>query len=51
MAIPEAAGCRHIPIAGGPSRRIGYARIRRRHVPPVQKAFIAWLRELCRQSR
>lgn len=51
MAIPEAAGCRHIPIAGGPSRRIGYARIRRRHVPPAQMAFIAWLRELCRQSR
>jgi LysR family transcriptional regulator, hydrogen peroxide-inducible genes activator len=48
MALQDATGCRHIPIAGGPQRRIGFARIRRKHVPPAQKAFIAWLRELCR---
>lgn len=48
MAVQEANGCRHVPITGGPSRRIGYAQIRRPYVPPAQKAFIAWLKELRR---
>jgi hypothetical protein len=48
MALQAAAGCRHMPIAGGLSRRIGYARIRRKRVPSAQKAFIAWLKELSR---
>lgn len=48
MALQAATGCCHIPIAGGPSRRIGYARIRRKRVPSAQKAFIAWLKELSR---
>jgi LysR family transcriptional regulator, hydrogen peroxide-inducible genes activator len=48
MAIQHAEGCRQVPITGGPSRRIGYAQIRRPYVPPAQKAFIAWLKELSR---
>ena len=48
MAIQHAEGCRQVPITGGPSRRIGYAQIRRLYVPPAQKAFIAWLKELSR---
>lgn len=48
MAVKQANGCRHVPITGGPSRRIGYAQIRRPHIPPAQKAFIAWLKELSR---
>jgi LysR family hydrogen peroxide-inducible transcriptional activator len=48
MAVQEASGCRYVPIAGGPTRRIGYAQIRRPHVPPAQRAFIDWLRELSR---
>jgi len=46
MAIQEAIGCRHVPITGSPTRRIGYAQIRRPYVPPAQKAFIAWLKEI-----
>jgi LysR family transcriptional regulator, hydrogen peroxide-inducible genes activator len=46
MAVQEASGCRYVPIAGGPTRRIGYAQIRRPHVPPAQRAFIDWLKEL-----
>jgi LysR family hydrogen peroxide-inducible transcriptional activator len=49
MALQEAKGCHHISITGGPSRRIGYAQIRREHVPPAQKVFISWLRELSRR--
>jgi LysR family hydrogen peroxide-inducible transcriptional activator len=45
MALQDANGCRYVPITGTPSRRIGYAQIRRPHVPPAQKAFISWLRE------
>jgi LysR family hydrogen peroxide-inducible transcriptional activator len=45
MAVQEANGCRQVPIAGGPTRRIGYAQIRRPHVPPAQRAFTAWLKE------
>ena len=48
MAVQEASGCRYVPIAGGPTRRIGYAQIRRPHVPPAQRAFIDWLKELSR---
>lgn len=48
MAVKQAFACRHVPITGGPSRRIGYAQIRRPHIPAAQKAFIAWLRELSR---
>jgi LysR family hydrogen peroxide-inducible transcriptional activator len=46
MAVQDADGCRYVPITGAPSRRIGYAQIRRPHVPPAQRAFISWLREL-----
>jgi LysR family transcriptional regulator, hydrogen peroxide-inducible genes activator len=46
MAVQEASGCRHVPIAGEPTRRIGYAQIRRPHVPPAQKAFIDWMKEI-----
>lgn len=49
MAVHEASGCRHVPIAGGPTRRIGYAQIRRPHVPPAQRAFTAWLKEISRR--
>lgn len=48
MAAREAKDCRCVPITGGPSRRIGYAQIRRPHVPPPQKAFISWMKDLCR---
>ena len=48
MAIKQAFACRHVPITGAPSRRIGYAQIRRPHIPAAQKAFIAWLKELSR---
>jgi LysR family hydrogen peroxide-inducible transcriptional activator len=50
MAVQHAKGCRCVPITGNPARRIGYAQIRRPHVPPAQKAFISWLRELSRPS-
>ena len=51
MAVQDANGCRYVPITGAPSRRIGYAQMRRPHVPPAQKAFISWLREISRSSR
>jgi len=49
MATPAAtgSGCRCVTIDGHPSRRIGYAQIRRPQVPPAQRAFIDWLKELC----
>jgi LysR family hydrogen peroxide-inducible transcriptional activator len=48
MATREASECRCIPIRGNPSRRVGYAQIRRPHLPPAQRVFIAWLKELSR---
>lgn len=48
MAVKEAFACRLVPITGGPSRRIGYAQIRRPHIPLAQRAFIDWLRDLSR---
>jgi LysR family hydrogen peroxide-inducible transcriptional activator len=45
MAVHKAEKCSLVPIDGEPSRRIGYAQIRRPHPPPAQKAFIAWLKE------
>jgi LysR family hydrogen peroxide-inducible transcriptional activator len=46
MAIAAATGCRCVTIDGHPSRRIGYAQISRPQVPPAQRAFINWLKEL-----
>jgi DNA-binding transcriptional LysR family regulator len=43
--VHKAESCSLVPIDGEPSRRIGYAQIRRPHPPPAQKAFIAWLKE------
>lgn len=46
IASATATGCRSVTIDGHPSRRIGYAQIRRPQVPPAQRAFIDWLKEL-----
>jgi len=48
MAAHAAQGCRLVPLASGPARRIGYARARREFVPPAQQAFIGWLKERVR---
>ncbi len=46
MAAAAAGRCRFIPLRPEAVRRIGYAQRRRPFVPPAQKAFIRWLREM-----
>ena len=46
MAASHADGCRLIPLQRPAMRRIGYATVRRPFVPPAERAFISWLRQL-----
>jgi LysR family hydrogen peroxide-inducible transcriptional activator len=46
MAASHADGCRLVPLRRPAMRRIGYATVRRPFVPPAERAFIAWLKQL-----
>lgn len=46
MAASQAHGCRLLPLQRPAMRRIGYAIVRRPFVPPAERAFIAWLKQL-----
>lgn len=45
MAASHAEGCRLVPLQRA-MRRIGYATVRRPYVPPAERAFVSWLRQL-----
>ncbi len=51
MAARDARGCERVPLARETTRRIGYVYQRRALMPPAQRAFIAWLKELTAPRR